>query len=84
MVWWADSCSLKVVPFYYALAMLGGVFVPVKPQVNAHEAGAICDLVDPVLRVSDQSHDGDVTIDELIGGPDSGDFRQCPSLRGRS
>jgi fatty-acyl-CoA synthase len=64
-VWWADS-TIDVVPLYYALAMCGAIFVPLNSRFRAEEAAAICDLVDPVLRVADQYHDGEVTIDELL------------------
>jgi acyl-CoA synthetase (AMP-forming)/AMP-acid ligase II len=65
VVWWADS-TIDVVPLYYALAMCGAIFVPLNSRFHAREAAAICDLVDPVLRIADQHHDGEVTIEELL------------------
>jgi acyl-CoA synthetase (AMP-forming)/AMP-acid ligase II len=63
--WWADT-SIEAGPFYYGLAQLGAVFVPLNPRFSADEAQAVLDLVDPRFVVTDDNHTGDVTIAELL------------------
>jgi acyl-CoA synthetase (AMP-forming)/AMP-acid ligase II len=65
VTWWSDT-RLETAAIYYALASIGAIFVPLNPRFGSDEADLICDLVDPVLRVSDAEHAGDVVIDELL------------------
>lgn len=62
---WSET-SLDSPALYYGLASIGAVFVPLNPRFNQAEAEAMYDLVEPELRVADQAHDGDVTLDELL------------------
>ena len=71
VTWWGDV-SLECPPLYYALASLGAIFVPINPGFSDGEAASITDLVGPALRVSDDAHSGDVTVAELLDGPDTG------------
>lgn len=71
VTWWANV-SIECPPLYYALASLGAIFVPMNPGYRDDEAAAIVDLVEPSLQISDDAHDGDVTMAELLDEPDSG------------
>ena len=77
---WADM-SLEAPPLYSAVASLGAVFVPLNPAFGRDEADAMCDLVEPDLRVTDERHDGDVVIDALYaqrapGGVETADVAE--------
>ena len=65
VAWWADT-SIEACGVYYGLAQLGAVFVPLNPRFRAEEARAVLDLADPRFVVTDDRHDGDVTISELL------------------
>lgn len=69
VTWWADI-ALECAPLYYALASIGAIFVPINPNYSDDEAAAIIDLVDPVLRIADGSHSGDINMSDLLSDPD--------------
>jgi fatty-acyl-CoA synthase len=73
VVWWADT-HLDAGTLYYALATLGAVFVPLNPGFSSDEFGAVVDIADPALIISDQRHQGDVTLEELLARPTPATF----------
>jgi fatty-acyl-CoA synthase len=69
--WWG-GVNVNASTLYYALALLGAVFVPVNPQFNDAEAKAILDVADPSLLVTDEEHSGDVVLESLLARHSSG------------
>jgi fatty-acyl-CoA synthase len=65
VTFWSDV-NLDAPALYYALASIGAVFVPLNPRFNNDEAGAMEDLIEPQLRITDGNHDGDVELDALL------------------
>ncbi len=64
VVWWGDTC-LEAIPLWFALSRIGAVCVPVNPKGTPSETDRLIGQADPTLVVSDESHDGQVTIDAL-------------------
>jgi len=64
VVWWGDT-SLDAVALWFALARLGAVCVPMNPRFTSEEAGQLLDRADPALVVSDEDHEGEVTLAAL-------------------
>ncbi|HET6963858.1 MAG TPA: class I adenylate-forming enzyme family protein [Acidimicrobiales bacterium] len=73
--WWG-GVHIHASALYYALASLGGVFVPINPAFNPDEAKAVLDAADPELVVTDEEHAGDVVIESLLGERASGSVRR--------
>jgi acyl-CoA synthetase (AMP-forming)/AMP-acid ligase II len=65
VTFWSDV-NLDAPALYYALASIGAVFVPLNPRFNKDEAGAMEDLIEPHLRITDGNHEGDVELDALL------------------
>jgi acyl-CoA synthetase (AMP-forming)/AMP-acid ligase II len=70
VAWWGET-SLEVIPLYFSLAHLGGTFVPLNPRYTKDEAIAILDRAEPAIVITDEAHDGDVTLDALFAEPRS-------------
>ena len=65
VVWWGATTP-DVVALYFAVAQAGAVFVPLNPRLAPAEAAAMLDLFEPEIVVDDGSHQGDVTLAELL------------------
>lgn len=64
VAWWGET-TLDVIPLWFALARLGAVFVPVNPRFTAEEAALLLERADPAMVVTDEAHDGQVTLSAL-------------------
>ena len=51
----------------FALSQLGAVYVPLNPRWRPPEVVQALSVVQPVLLVSDDAHDGQVTLSQLAG-----------------
>jgi acyl-CoA synthetase (AMP-forming)/AMP-acid ligase II len=65
VAWWSDT-AIEACGMYYGLASLGATFVPLNPRFTPDEARAVLDLADPRFVVTDDRHEGDVTVTELL------------------
>jgi acyl-CoA synthetase (AMP-forming)/AMP-acid ligase II len=63
--WWSAT-SLHAIPLFFAAANLGAIFTPVDPRATPQEAQRVFDLAIPEIVVTDDQHDGDVTITALL------------------
>jgi fatty-acyl-CoA synthase len=71
VAWWG-GVNLNASTLYYGSALLGAAFVPINPGFTDDEAGAILDVAEPALLVTDEAHRGDVVIEGLLGERSSG------------
>jgi acyl-CoA synthetase (AMP-forming)/AMP-acid ligase II len=62
---WCDT-DLDLVPLYLAAAALGATYTPANPRFTAEEARAVFDLAEPRLVVTDDAHDGDVVLADIV------------------
>jgi fatty-acyl-CoA synthase len=76
--WWG-GVHVNASALYYALALLGAVFVPMNPGFNDEEAKAILDVAEPLFLVVDEEHSGDVVIESLLGEHSTGAARREPA-----
>jgi fatty-acyl-CoA synthase len=71
VVWWGSN-TVDAVPLFFATAHIGAVMVPVNPSFGEHEAKPLFELADASLIVSDEEHQGDITLKKLLAEPASG------------
>jgi fatty-acyl-CoA synthase len=71
VVWWGSN-TVDAVPLFFATAHIGAVMVPVNPSFGEHEAKPLFELADASLIVSDDEHQGDITLKQLLAEPASG------------
>jgi fatty-acyl-CoA synthase len=62
--WWGDT-TLDVIPLWFAIARVGGVVVPMNPKATSAEVEQLIDTADPATVVSDDGHDGALTLSRL-------------------
>jgi fatty-acyl-CoA synthase len=67
VAWWTGS-SLRSLSAMVACARLGAVFAPISPQLEAAEAAAVLDYMDPRLVVTDRSRRDAAHDTSLVSG----------------
>jgi fatty-acyl-CoA synthase len=65
IVWWGYN-TVDAVPLYFATAHIGAVLVPFNPSFGDDEAKPLFELADAALVVTDDRHQGDATLAELL------------------
>ncbi len=68
VVWWGFN-TVDAVPLFFATAHIGAVMVPLNPSFAEHEAKPLFELADAALVVTDDRHQGDYTLSELLAEP---------------
>jgi fatty-acyl-CoA synthase len=63
--WWGAS-AVDVAALCLASAQTGAIFCPVNPRFARSEAEAVLGTAQPALMVTDEAHDGDVTLADLV------------------
>jgi acyl-CoA synthetase (AMP-forming)/AMP-acid ligase II len=53
---WLSETTIDAVPFFFALAKLGAVFVPLNPRLSDDELGRVVAKARPRLLVADDAH----------------------------
>jgi acyl-CoA synthetase (AMP-forming)/AMP-acid ligase II len=65
VIWWGDT-TVDAVPLFFGLSHLGAVLVPLNPKFSKTEATNVMDQADPALVLSDEAHDGELTLEEVL------------------
>ena len=65
VAWWAET-SLDTIPLYFALAHIGGVFVPLNPRYTDAECRMVLAKADARLVLTDNGRGGHTRLKDLL------------------
>jgi fatty-acyl-CoA synthase len=68
IAWWGTA-GVDVAPLFFGVVAAGAAFVPLNPKFTGAEAAGVIAMAAPDILVTDDEHEGDVTLAGLLSEP---------------